>query len=62
MCFLTVLDALFEVVGVLSPGNKQQLGYMHTQNGLKQGGALSPVLFNFAIEYTIRKVQKTMWN
>jgi hypothetical protein len=28
------------------------------QNGLKQGHALSPLLFNFALEYTIRKVQK----
>jgi hypothetical protein len=27
------------------------------QNGLKQGYALSPPLFNFALEYTIRKVQ-----
>jgi hypothetical protein len=29
------------------------------QNGVKQGDALSPVLFNFALEYTIRKIQKT---
>jgi hypothetical protein len=28
------------------------------QNGLKQGGALSPVLFNFALEYATRKVQE----
>jgi hypothetical protein len=27
------------------------------QNGLKQGHALSPPLFNFALEYAIRKVQ-----
>jgi retron-type reverse transcriptase len=26
------------------------------QNGLRQGGALSPLLFNFALEYAIRKV------
>jgi hypothetical protein len=26
-------------------------------NGLKQGDALSPLLFNFAFEYVIRKVQ-----
>jgi hypothetical protein len=26
------------------------------QNGLKQGDALSPLLFNFALEYAIRKV------
>jgi hypothetical protein len=28
------------------------------QNGLKQGNALSPLLFNFALEYTITKVQE----
>jgi hypothetical protein len=27
------------------------------QNGLKQGDALSPLLFNFSLEYAIRKVQ-----
>jgi hypothetical protein len=27
------------------------------QNGLKQGDALSPLLFNFALEYAIRNVQ-----
>jgi retron-type reverse transcriptase len=26
------------------------------QNGLKQGGALSPLLFNFALEHAMRKV------
>jgi hypothetical protein len=32
--------------------------------GLKQGDALSPLLFNFALGYAIKKVQKTMcdWN
>jgi hypothetical protein len=27
------------------------------RNGLKQGDALSPLLFNFALEYTIKRVQ-----
>jgi hypothetical protein len=29
-----------------------------TQNGLKQRDALSSLLFNFALEYAIRKAQK----
>jgi hypothetical protein len=28
------------------------------QNGLKEGVALSPLLFNFVLDYAIRKVQK----
>jgi hypothetical protein len=28
------------------------------ENGLKQGDALLPLLFNFALEYTIRRVQE----
>jgi hypothetical protein len=34
------------------------------QNGLKQGDALSPLLFSFVLEYAIRKVKKikSVWN
>jgi hypothetical protein len=32
------------------------------QNGLTQGDALSPLLFNFALEYAIRKVHEIMWD
>jgi hypothetical protein len=34
------------------------------QNGLKQGDALSPLLFNFALEYAIRKSKKmkSVWS
>jgi hypothetical protein len=38
--------------------NKHSSDSFRIQNGLKQGDALSPLLFNFASEYTSRKVQE----
>jgi sorting nexin-29 len=38
--------------------SKYQSDKFPIQNGLKQGHALSPLLFNFALEYTIRRVQE----
>jgi hypothetical protein len=32
------------------------------QNSLKQGDALTPLLFNFALQYAIRKSRKTSWD
>jgi hypothetical protein len=32
-----------------------------TKNGLKQGDALSPLYFNFALEYVIRRFSKSGW-
>jgi len=36
---------------------KHLSGTLSTKNGLKQGDALPPILFNFALEYAISKVQ-----
>jgi hypothetical protein len=32
------------------------------ENGLKQGDGLSPLLFNFALEYAIRRSRKSRWD
>ena len=40
-----------------STANKQLSDMFPISNDLKQGDALSPLLFNFALEYAIRKVQ-----
>jgi hypothetical protein len=37
---------------------KYQSDKFPIQNGLKQGDALLPLLFNFALEYTIRRVKE----
>jgi hypothetical protein len=37
---------------------KYQSDKFPVQNGLKQGHAISPLLFNFNLEYAIRKVQE----
>jgi hypothetical protein len=42
----------------LRMGERTMLDTFHILNGLKQGAALSPLLFNFALEYAIGKVQE----
>jgi type VI protein secretion system component VasA len=32
----------------------------YIQNGLRQGNAVSPLLFNFGLEYTVRKAKENL--
>jgi hypothetical protein len=43
---------------VYTPVGKHLSNAVPIQNCLKQGDALSPLLFNFALEHVIRKVQE----
>jgi len=64
---LTELDLLMKLVRLIKmclneTSSKVHIGKILSdafpiQNGLKQGNTLSSLLFNFAIEYAMRKVQ-----
>jgi hypothetical protein len=41
-----------------SAQEKNLFDKFRTQNGLKKGAGLSPLLFNFSLEYAIKKVQE----
>ena len=38
-------------------GGKNLCDMLSIRNGLKQGDILSPLLFNFALEYAIKRIQ-----
>jgi hypothetical protein len=51
-----VIDRLIKMC-LHEMNNKAHIGnHFPIQNGLKQGDALLPLLFNFALDYAIRKV------
>jgi hypothetical protein len=43
---------------LIEVGVPMKLVSFSIQNGLKQGDALSPLFFNFALEYAVMKVRK----
>jgi hypothetical protein len=60
---LVILNSITSVHGLNETYSKVRIGKhlsdnIPIQNGLKQGDALSPLLFNFALEYAIRKGQE----
>jgi hypothetical protein len=54
---VTIKMCLNETYSTVRIG-KYQSDKIPIQNGLKQGGALSPLLFNFPLQYAIKRVQE----
>ena len=55
-CVRSIKMSLIEIYSRVQVG-KNVSSRFPIRNGLKQGDALSPMLFNFALEYAIRRVQ-----
>jgi hypothetical protein len=56
-----MLDHLGQQIAILATiwwWQKNWSHSFHIQNGLKRGAAVSPLRFNLALEYAIRKVQE----
>jgi hypothetical protein len=56
---VTSQQTVFFIVTAMETSNLTFVLKLSYQNGLKQGDALSPLLFNFALEYAIRKAQES---